>query len=72
MARSEVSEMIRRARTLAECEVAGHLLTNYLRMHPDDDDLRDEGSGLYMKLTALQQTLSPVGTAVLLTRECVA
>ena len=45
------------------------LLRDYLRVHPDDD-LRDEGSGLYMKLMALPQTaLPPVAVKTHPTRE---
>ena len=60
MNRHEVSEKVRMARTLEECQVAANVLADYLCVHPDDDDLRDEGSGLYMKMTALQQTAPPL------------
>ena len=60
MTRAEISDKIRIARTIAECREASQLLRDYLQAHPDDDDLRDEGSGLYMKLTALEKTALPV------------
>lgn len=62
MTHDEISEKVRSARTLSECEAASELLLNYLCDHPDDDDLRDEGSGLYMKMTALQQTAQSQST----------
>ena len=56
MTHEEISEKVRSARSLSECKAVSELLINYLRQHPDDDDLRDEGSGLYMKMSALQHT----------------
>ncbi len=59
MTRDQVSEAICEAHTLKECETVNVLLRDCLRNHPEDDDLRDEGSSLYMKLIALQPPVSP-------------
>ncbi len=56
MTRREISSQIRAAQTLTDCYKVSQLLRDYLQLHPDDDDLRDEGSSLYMKMTALEQT----------------
>jgi hypothetical protein len=59
MTREEISALMFRARTRVECETAKAALLAYLKEHPDDLDLQEEGGSLYMKQVALESMTAP-------------
>ena len=54
MTREEVSVLIFRARTLEQCAEAWKAQAEYLREHPEDESVIEEGEALWMHEQALK------------------
>jgi hypothetical protein len=55
MTREEVRQLMSSAKTLSQCSEAWEARAAYLREHPDDEAIIEEGEALYMTEQALKQ-----------------
>ena len=56
LTQDEVSEVMFRARTLEQCAEAWKAQAEYLREHPEDESVIEEGEALWMHEQALKNT----------------
>jgi hypothetical protein len=63
MTREEVSELMFRADTLEQCAEAWKAQAEYLREHPEDESIIDEGEALWMTEQALKHPDAPAPQA---------
>lgn len=54
MTREELHDLMLHARTLEQCAAAWKAQEDYLREHPDDESVIEEGEALYMKEQGLK------------------